>query len=356
MLKTSSVIVSTALLLALIVAGAAVDPNRWVAASQADAAKASIQERLARVRTDLFSRTDRTADAIRELKAILALDPGSAEGHLLLGIAYRSQGSAELMGEAVSELRQALALNPDFVPARYYLAHIYLDLGRAQRAREELEAALVKVPGNPQFLALLGEAERQLKNPRRAVELTREALKADESFAQARYYLGLALFDLGQRDEAVKELERVVQSGPKVADAYLALGTAYLDAGRNDAALTTLTQASEIDKSRPDIRIQLSRAYRMKGSLDRAEAQLTLAMPAATSSAGSPFSLQQQVEFDLQLELGLLRLQQGRLDAAARAFQKAVDMDPKHELAKRHLAEVQKLLRVKKNEAEWRSE
>src|SRR6185503_9782963 len=123
--------------------------------------------------------------------------------------------------EAVAELRQALALNPALAPARLYLAHVYLDLGRSARAREELEAALAQVPGNPQFLALLGETERQLRNPDRSVALLRQALQADESFAQARYYLGLALFDLGRRDEAITELERVVKSGPQVADAYV---------------------------------------------------------------------------------------------------------------------------------------
>jgi tetratricopeptide (TPR) repeat protein len=87
----------------------------------------------------------------------------------------------------------------------------------------------------------------------------------------------LALLDLGQRDEAIQELERVVQSGPKVVDAYLTLGTAYLEAGRLDGALETLSQAALIDPARPDIRIQMARAYRSKGSLDKAEEQLGLA-------------------------------------------------------------------------------
>ena len=38
---------------------------------------------------DVFTRTDRVAEDITELKAILALDPKSAEAHMLLGIAYR---------------------------------------------------------------------------------------------------------------------------------------------------------------------------------------------------------------------------------------------------------------------------
>jgi tetratricopeptide (TPR) repeat protein len=309
------------------VAGGSVIPNR-TAAAQADAAKPSIQERLDRVRADIFSRADHVDAGIHELKTILGIDPRSAEAHLLLGIAYRIAGSPELMGESVAELRQALALNPDLTAAHFYLARIYLDLGRAARAREELESALVQVPGNAQFMALLGEAERQLKNPGRSVELTRQALQGDESFAEARYYLGLALFDLGRRDEAIKELERVVLSHPKVADAYFSLGNLYLDAGRFDEALATLTEGTRVDPSRPDLRIQMARAYREKGLLAKADAQLTLAMPRATASLASPLAQYQQLELDFYLEQGFLRLQQARREAAARALQKALAIDP----------------------------
>jgi tetratricopeptide (TPR) repeat protein len=322
--------------------------GRLLSASQADAAKASMQERLNRVRADLFGRAERVNDDIQELKQLLAIDPGSAEGHLLLGIAYRSLGSADMMGEAVAELRQALELNAGFVPARFYLAHLYLDLGRPGRAREELEAALVQVPGNPQFLALLGEAERQLKNPRRSVELTRQALQADESFAQARYYLGLALFDLGQREEAITELERVVQSGPNVVEAYLSLGTAYVEAGRLDDALRTLTRGTAIDASRPDLRIQLARAYRLKGLLVRADEQLKLAKPKGGAALAPSYYQHQQVEFDLYLELGLVKLRRGQLAAAADAFEKVLEMDPNYGPANRYLAEVHRLQGRKK--------
>ncbi len=319
--------------------------GRCFAASHAQApqGQGSLQERLTRVGADIASRPDRINEAIRELKEILALDPRLAEAHLLLGIAYRVQGSPDLVGEAVAELRQALALNPRFVQARFYLAHVYLDLGRAARAREELEAGLVQAPGNPQFLALLGEAERQLGNPRRSVDVTRQALKADESFAQARYYLGLALFDLGQRDEAITELERVVRSGPKVVDAYLSLGTAYLEVRRLDEASEVLRQAIAIDASRPDIRIQMARAYRSKGLLDQAEEQLKLADPQGTAALASSLYQHQQVESDLFLERGLVRWKQGQLEAAADAFRKVLDRDPDHGPAKRHLADVSRL-------------
>jgi len=299
-----------------------------------------MQERLIRIRTALFSGTNRPDDAARELKEILAVDPGSAEGHMLLGIAYRAMGAPDLMGEAVAELRQALTLDPSFVPARVYLAHIYLDLGRNERAREELEAALAQVPRNAQVLMLLGEVERRLRNPRRSLEVLRQALQIDESSAQAHYYVGLTLLDLGQPGEAINELERVVKSGEKRADVYLSLGAAYLDARRLDEGLEMLSQATHIDPSRPDIRIQLARAYRLKGLLDKAEAQLALGIPQGTASVASPFVQHGQLEIDRYLEQGLLKLQQGQLAAAADAFRKVLEMDPSSGPANRDLAEV----------------
>jgi tetratricopeptide (TPR) repeat protein len=304
-------------------------------AAQAGPGQPSTQERLKRVSAELFTRADRIPDAVRELKAILASDPGSAEAHLLLGIAYRTLGGQDLLGEAVAELRQAIAINPRLAQARMYLAYVYLDLGRPARARQELEAALAQAPGHPPFLAVMGETERQMNNPTRAIELLRQAIAADASLAQARYYLGLALFDVGQRDEAIKELEQVVASGAKVADVNLSLGTAYTDAGRIDEALETLSQGSWLDPSRPDIRIALARAYRIKGAFAKAEEQLAVATPHTSVTA-----LSQQLELDYYSELGLLRLARNQLAAAAEAFRKVLDMEPSHGLANRYLAEV----------------
>ena len=100
------------------------------------------------------------------------------------------------MGEAVAELRQAIALNPELTQARMILARIYLIWPEQSRARDELQVALERVPNHPQLLTLLAEAERQLGNPKRAVELSPKVLAADPKSHQARYYLGLALLDL----------------------------------------------------------------------------------------------------------------------------------------------------------------
>ena len=311
------------------------------AAPPAPAAPSSVQDRLRRVGADLSSSTPRVDAAIQEVKVILAIDPRSAEGHLFLGMAYRMLGSADFMGEARAELVQALELNPSLVAARFILAQMYLDIRRAGGAKETLTTGLLQHPGQPQMLALLAEAERQLGNAPMAVDLARQALQSDGTLVQARYYLGLALLDLGQREEGIRELEQVARSGANAAEAHLALGTAYLDARRSAAALAPLRRAAAIEPARADIRLALSRAYRLQGRLDLAVQQLALAKPGALAATASGVS-REDLEPAYYLELGLISMKRGRLTAAADAFQKVLAIEPAHEGATLGLAKVRK--------------
>jgi tetratricopeptide (TPR) repeat protein len=315
-------------------------PRRPLAATPS-AAVQDVQARLKPIASALLNGTARFDEAARELKDILAADPSSAEAHMLLGIAYRGMATPEMMGEAVAEFRQSLSLNPALLPARLYLAHCYLDLGRPVRAKEELEAALKQAPAQPQVLALLGETERQLKNPKRAIELLQEALKADGS-PQTRYYLSLALFDADLPVEALAELQQVVAAKPQATEPYLSLGVVYLEGGKVDEAIETLSQGTRIDPGKPELRIQLARAYRSKGQLARADEQLKIAMAGGSGAPAASFAQQEQMRFDLLVEQGLLRQQQKRFDAAADAFRKALEVDPNHEPTKKLLADAER--------------
>ena len=65
----------------------------------AQAPPAPMRERMNRIGADLFSPTPHPAEAIAELKTILAAEPGSAEAHLLLGLAYRTKASQTCSGK-----------------------------------------------------------------------------------------------------------------------------------------------------------------------------------------------------------------------------------------------------------------
>jgi Flp pilus assembly protein TadD len=167
-------------------------------------------------------------------------------------------------------------------------------------------------------------------------------LSVQPAFAQARYYLGLALIDLDDPASAVLELERVVADGANPAEANLSLGIAYLETRRFDDAVKVLREATRVDPSRPEGHVQLARAYRLKGLLNDAARELKLAAPGVS---GTLAALYHNVEVDYYLEEGLLRLAQGRLEGAVQALEKVLTLDARHAVAERSLAEARKRLR-----------
>lgn len=312
----------------LVVSAAAAPAGARRDAGQDAPPAASIPERLARARTAVLTGTTPLPETIEEIKNLLALDPTLAEAHLLLGLAYRSEGSFPLLPEAIAEFRQALALDPALVAGRYYLANSYLDLNRPERAREELEIGLARLPDQPQFLTLLAEAERRLGHAARALELAQRVLAATPTDAQARYYGGLALLDLNRHDEAIAYLEAVTRTEAGMVEAYVRLGTLYLEDDRLDEATGMFVKAAMLAPSRRDIRLSLGRVYRLAGLLSDAEQQLALVLPRGSTVEASAFY--EELQADLYLESGLLRLQQGRLDEALIALRRALEFRPAH--------------------------
>lgn len=305
-------------------------------AAQAQTTPLTLEQRLDLVRTEVFTRPDRANQSVRELHQLLSLDPSLAEAHLLLGLVHVGRRTPEMQAEAVAEFRQALALDPRLTPARFYLARVYMDLGQVERAREELMVILDQTPRQPQFMAVLAETERRLGRPARALEVAGDALTIDPAFTEARYYRGLALLDLGRRDEAIAELERVIASRSDSADAQLSLGAAYLDAGRIDAAIAALTRGIQLAPPKPDAFIYLARAYRLKGIPTRAQELLDRALPPGTVMEASAYY--QQIETDLAVEQGLLHLDQKQFAAARRSLEMAAKLNPQHGPAQQHLA------------------
>lgn len=292
-------------------------------------------ERLARLRDGLFTGSTPPDQSVKEIKAILADDPNSAEAHLYLGVAYRALGGQDFVSEAVAEFRQAATLDPKMLEARIFLAHTYRDLGRLEPARQELEAANTALPNNPQILALLGDVERQMGHADRALELISQALEANPAFAQARYYRGMAYFDVGKTKEAIADWEEVLKSGARVADVFLSLGRAYIEAERFSDAVEILSQGTHVDAARPDIRLQLARAFRLTGDLKKAEEQLSVALPERAPTLMDA----QQTAFEVDLELGLLKVAQRKPDEAIEAFKRMLDADPNDGPANRGIAE-----------------
>ena len=278
----------------------------------------------------------KTQEAIKEFKAALTHDPRSADAHLMLGYVYRLLGSYRMIGEAKGEFRQALSIDPDNTSARFHLARVYLDLGRARKAKETLEERLKTTENTPELLSLLGEANRQLGDPRVSIRQNESAVILDPGLAQAHYYLGLAHLDRGETEEALSRLDRAISLKGATSDMVLKAGSVYLQEGVLQKATELLRKAVEISPDVPEGRLELARALRLTGRPDSALAELDSALSYAGGFSASRKYL--EFESEVYLEKGRAYDAKNSPADAIRSYLRVLELNPDHGEAHHRLA------------------
>jgi tetratricopeptide (TPR) repeat protein len=294
----------------------------------------SFQARLGAAREQVGS--GRFQEAVPLLKALLGEDPESAEAHMLLGVALRSLAAPEHLGDAQAELRQALMLDPGLHWARFALARIYMDLGRDTRALQELEVCLKGVPNQPLFLSFLGEVYRRLGQPERSLKFNQEALTREPNLSILRLHRALAWRDLGEPERAVDELEAGLRAEPVLPEMLRMLGVLYLHRKEADQAIRILQKAAALDPSSAEGHLQLARAYLQRQQPDEALRQLVHALPAGRPILSSPYF--QNLEADVHFVKGEAYWMKGQKEAALKAYQRVIEIDPDHREARDRLA------------------
>lgn len=113
------------------------------------------------------------AGAITTLERLAKLQPGVAEVHADLGMAYYFAGRSE---DAIGQCREALKLKPSLAHAHYFLGASLAEEGQCEDALAYLEKDYSRVP-EPQLKRVLGtdavRCNMALNRPDRAVDLLR---------------------------------------------------------------------------------------------------------------------------------------------------------------------------------------
>src|SRR6266446_728241 len=173
--------------------------------------------------------------AVAALKRALELSPELDAAHLQLGYALLAQGYAE---EAIPHLQR--------VNAQEALGIAQIDTGQYEEAVANLNAALVKRPGDPDLLYYLGRASGLLS--KRSIDTL---LGAYPDFARSHQAMGENYFVLRQQGkayEARQELERADQRKPEMPETLYSLGEpASLD-GNPAAAEKAWTRVIDLEK------------------------------------------------------------------------------------------------------------
>jgi TolA-binding protein len=139
----------------------------------------------------------------------------------------------------------------------------------------------------------------------RAIKLYKQILDEYPAFSRAddaTYYLGLALWDSGQREVAAEAFARLVKAGPEsewVPDAYLMLGEHYFESNNAYNALVAYMKAAAYrdGPKYPFAMYKLAWCYRNVGDFGKAIDTMKAALEQA---APGDARLQQAAEADLR--------------------------------------------------------
>ena len=151
-------------------------------------------------------------------KKALALEPGSAEAQLNLGVLYGMRGR---MNEALREF-QAAAENEQFSHrdlAYDNIGQIYLDRHNLEMAEEAFRSAVRLNDRWAGSQVNLGRVLYKKGEIFDAANYFVRAVDLDPNSTEARYRLALAYIRLGQKADAIAELRNVIRMAPKGAHA-----------------------------------------------------------------------------------------------------------------------------------------
>ncbi len=146
--------------------------------------------------------------------------------------------------------------------------------GNAGAALRTMTGVLALAPDNAEALRWMGIAAQNCEDHAGAADCFRRALTALSGDPELHVGLGVALYRLGQEDEAVANLRRACELAPDSVSAWYNLAEALKPQLQAEAAIEALQRALAIDPLHVQARLGLARAQASLGRIDEAAVAL----------------------------------------------------------------------------------
>lgn len=195
---------------------------------------------------------NKTDEAIKEFKKVLAFDPKNTDAYASLGKIYQAKGNT---AEAIKYFKTGVQLDRTSVTAHNNLANAYLQAKQYTDAEKEFKTSARMDPINP----------------------------------LADYTLGIIYTQTGRFAEAEAQFNKVAKVSPRDGNIPYSKGVLYNKMGRPEDAAKQLEKALTLKKDFPAANYELGAAYVAMGETDKAEAQLKI-LDAKQSSFGNDLS------------------------------------------------------------------
>ena len=206
-------------------------------------------------------------EASSRLNDYLARNPKSQEAWYLLGKAY-----LQLSEDALKKINE---IDPDSVVAHEIAGEIDESMHNYDLALVEYKKAIDKAPQTPGTHMHMGDTFWHMGKWQSAQTEFRAELTNDPNNCIARWKLADAILEANDSsDEALSELNRVVERCPTLMQARVDRARALVRLGKHDEALPDLLMAEKESPNEPTIHFLLAAVYRAQGKSAEAQTEM----------------------------------------------------------------------------------
>lgn len=228
---------------------------------------------------DVFMEEERYNEALAVYKDVLRFKKKTKKAYMGLGAVYKAIGDAQ---SALNALLKASIIDPSDVKPLFEIALLYLQTGEYSKAKKQFG----------------------------------KVLKTNSRYPRAHFFIGQAMLQMRDYKGAIEQAQLERRMNPNLSDSYLLSAEAYYRMKKYSQCAREYQQAIRIEKLGAGSYIRMSRCYRMAGNLEIAVQMLNRA---ASIESGLP---------EIYKEQGALFETQGEVDAAIRAYEKYLALDP----------------------------
>jgi tetratricopeptide (TPR) repeat protein len=176
-----------------------------------------------------------------EFHRIIALNPDSAEAHMLAGEALDEMKETI---NATREFRAAVQANPKEPNVHFGLGYMLWKQGQNQEAAQEFRAELNNFPEHGLAMLYLADSDIKMNQLNDARPLLEKVVKTNPANSMGHLDLGIVYTKAGQPEDALRELKTVIALKPDDVSAHWRLGLLYRAMGK------TAEAKAEYDKSK----------------------------------------------------------------------------------------------------------
>jgi len=265
--------------------------------------------------------------AVRAYQTILNTNPARVDVRSNLGAAYSALGRYE---DAIEQYKRALVIDSSNYPIRFNLALAYYKAAWFSEAAAELERFIAAAPDSPTTAnarLVLADCHVRLGEYKKVIQSLSPMADADQNNRTLAYLLGSALIGDGQLDKGQAIIDRLFRHEDS-AEAHLLMSSILLLADDAQAALKEVQRALELNAKLPTVQAWYGRVLMRLGDTEKAKVAFKTEL---ASNAN---------DFESNLYLGVLLRQDKQLDEARSHLQRAIQLRPREQYARYHLAAV----------------